>query len=153
STLPQAIALLREILREPAFPKEEFEIVRRQQLAELRQNLTDPHYLAPMTMQRKLRPYLPDDVRYVPTGEGAVARLEKVTVEDVRRLYEEQVGAVAGELAVVGEFDAAATAAALGAALKDWTAGTPYRRVERTAHTDVKGEKVVIATPDRENAV
>jgi zinc protease len=153
STLPKALELLREMLREPTFPKDELEILKRQQLAELRQNLTEPQYLAPTTLTRKLRPYPADDVRYIPTVEESIARTEKVTAEDVRRLYEEQLGAAAGEVAVVGDFDPEATTAALGAALKDWKAGTPYRRIERTARLDVKGERVVIATPDKENAV
>ena len=92
-------------------------------------------------------------MRYVPTIEESLARVEKVTVEDVRKLYEQQVGAAAGEVAVVGDFDAATTARALDNVLKDWKAGTPYKRIERTAHPEVKGEKVVIETPDKANAV
>ncbi len=153
ATLPRALELLREVLREPTFPKDEFEVLKRQQLAGLRQSSTEPQSLAPITLERKLDPYPPDDVRYTPTVEESVARLEKLTVEDVRKLYEEQVGAAAGEVAVVGDFDAPATAQALGDMLKDWKSATPYRRVGQTANTGVKGEKVVLATPDKENAV
>jgi zinc protease len=153
STLSKALALLREVLREPTFPKDEFEVLRRQQIAELRQNSGDPQYLAPTTLQRKLRPYPPDDVRYVPTVEESIVRLEKVTIEGVRRLYEEQLGAVAGEAVVIGDFDPAATAQTLGEMLQDWKAATPYRRVERKAHTEIVGEKIVLPTPDKENAV
>jgi zinc protease len=153
STLPKALELLREVLREPTFPKDEFEILKRQQLTQLRQGSTEPQVLGQLALRRKISPYPADDVRYVPTIDESIALMEKVTVEDVRKLYEQQVGAAAGEIAVVGDFDAEPTAKALGDVLKDWKSGTPYKRIEKTAHTDVKGEKVVIETPDKANAV
>jgi zinc protease len=153
STLPRAMELLREVLREPTFPKDEFDILKREQLTQLRQGSTEPQVLAQTALRRKISPYPSDDVRYTPTIEEAIAQVEKVTVEDVRKLYEQQVGAVAGEVAVVGDFDAEPTAKALGGVLKDWKSGTQYKRIERTAHTDVKGEKVVIETPDKANSV
>jgi zinc protease len=153
ATLPRALELLREVLREPSFPKDEFDVLKRQQLTQLRASSTEPQTLARIALLHKVHPYSPDDVRYVPTIEESLARVEKLTVEQVRQLYEQQVGAAAGEVAVVGDFDAAATSRALGEVLKDWKAGTPYKRIERNAHTDVKGEKVTIVTPDKANAV
>jgi len=153
STLPRALELLREVLREPSFPQNEFEILKRQQVTQLRQSSTEPQSLAVIALRRKLSPYPSDDVRYVPTVEEWMARLAKLTIEDVRKLYEEQLSALAGEAAVVGDFDAPKTEKALAEMLKDWKSGTPYKRIEKEAHTGVKGEKVVIATPDKENAV
>ncbi len=152
-TLPKALELLREVLREPTFPKDEFDILKRQELTQLKQGSTEPQVLAQLAMQRKIQPYPADDVRYTPTIEESIALTEKATAEDVRKLYEEQLGATAGEVAVVGDFDAEPTRKALGDVLAGWKAGTPYKRIERTAHTDVKGEKVVIETPDKANAV
>jgi zinc protease len=152
-TLPKALGLLREVLREPTFPKDEFDILKRDELTQLRQGSTEPQVLAQLALRRKVSPYPNGDVRYVPTVEESIARVEKVTVEDVRKLYEQQVGAAAGEVAIVGDFDAEPTAKLLGDVLNGWKSGTPYRRIERTAHTDVKGERVVIETPDKANAV
>jgi zinc protease len=153
STLPKALELLREVLREPTFPQEEFEILKRQQIAELRQNSTEPGSLAMTALERKIRPYSHDDVRYTPTDEESIALVERLTVEDVRKLYEEQVGAAAGEAAVVGDFDAPLAEQTLAEMLRNWKSATPYRRIERQAHLGVKGEKVVIATPDKKDAV
>jgi zinc protease len=152
STLPKALALVREVLREPTLPEDQFEILKRQSIAGLRQNSTEPQALAPRALRRKLNPYPADDVRYAPTIDEELAELEKLSVEDVRKLYREQLGAVAGEAAVVGDFDPETTAKALGDVLKDWKTDTAYRRIERPAHVDVKGEKVVIDTPDKANA-
>ena len=152
STLPKALELLREVLREPTFPEEEFDVLKRQLLTNVRQAQTDPQSLASLELRRKLRPYPAEDVRSVPTLEEVIGRLEKLTVADVRKLYEEQLGATAGEVAIVGDFDVDATAAALGAVLKDWKSATPYRRVEEVADTSVPGETIVLETPDKANA-
>jgi zinc protease len=152
STLPKALELLREVLREPTFPEGELDTMRRQLLASVRQAQADPQALASVELRRKLRPYPADDVRSVATFEEAIRRLEKVTVEDVRKVYEEQLGATAGEVAIVGDFDAAATATALGDILKDWKSATPYRRVEESVDTSVPGGRIVLETPDKANA-
>jgi zinc protease len=151
-TLPKALELLREVLREPAFPQDEFETIKRQALAGMRQGATEPQSLASDALVRKLQPYPAGDVRYQATTEERIALLEKLTVEDVRKVYEEQIGAAVAEVAVVGEFDAEATVKAVGAILDGWQSPTPYRRIEIPADTSVKGEKVVIRTPDKANA-
>jgi zinc protease len=152
-TLPKALELLREVLREPTFPQEEFDILKRQELTQLRQGSTEPQVLAQYALRRKISPYPEGDVRYNPTIEESIAWTEKLTVDDVRKLYEQQVGASAGEVVVVGDFDAEPTTKALGDMLNGWKSGTPYKRIERFAHPEVKGEKVAIETPDKANSV
>ena len=72
--------------------------------------------------------------------EESIARLEAVTLEQVRKLYAEQLGGQAGELVVVGDFDPAPATKQVDDMLKDWKATTPYQRIARPAKTDVKGE-------------
>ena len=43
----------------------------------------------------------------MPTIDESIQRLEGVTVDQVRKLYEEQLGGTAGEFVAVGDFDAA----------------------------------------------
>jgi zinc protease len=153
TTLPRALELLREVLREPAFPQDEFDLLRRQMIAGLRQNSTEPQTQAVLALRRKLATFPADDVRYVWPPDEGIAKLEKLTVEEVRKVYEEQVGGAAAEVVVVGDFDAEATAKSVGAVLDGWQSPTPYRRIENPADTSVKGEKVVIETPDKANAI
>jgi zinc protease len=151
--IPQVLDLLGEILREPSFPADEFDVLKRQSRAGLDQGRTEPQTLAARALERKLYPYPKDDVRYVPTVEESVERLDGVTLDQVRKLYEEQLGATAGEFVAVGDFDAAAVVKQVGAALKDWQAKTPYKRVERPFVEGVKAERIRIETPDKANAV
>jgi zinc protease len=52
-------------------------------------------------LARSLSPYGKDDVRYVPTPEENLSRVEAVTLDQVKAVYETQLGGAAGELAVV----------------------------------------------------
>jgi zinc protease len=152
-TLPKAIALLGEILREPAFPAEEFETRKRAMKSGLAASETDPAALAANKLARALSPYPADDVRYVPTTAETLARIEATTLDEVRALYETQIGGAHAELGVVGDFDPETTLAAVKDILKGWEAKVPYKRIDRTAKADVKGSKEDILTPDKANAV
>ena len=151
-TLPKALDLLGEILREPAFPAAEFETAKRGMRAGLAASLTEPAALAANRLARALSPYGPDDVRYVPTPEENLARVGAVTLEQVKGVYETQVGAAKAELGVVGDFDPDATVAKVKDILKGWESKVPVRRIERVAPPDRPGLKEDILTPDKANA-
>jgi zinc protease len=151
-TLPAALKLLGEILREPAFPAAEFDAQKRRSRAMSEMMRTEPQALAANRLSRALAPYSPTDVRYVPTAEESAKRMEDVTLPQVIALYEKQLGATEGEVAVVGDFDAEPTLAAIREILKDWKSEVPAKRIARAA-TDVAGFKEDILTPDKANAV
>jgi zinc protease len=153
TTLPKAIALLGEILREPAFPSEEFETMKLRSRAGLSSSTTDPATLANNALARSLSRYPKDDIRYVPTLEENQARSDAVTLDQVKALYETQIGAGKVELAVVGECDPETTLAQIKEILKGWESKIPVRRIERSSATDIAGTKLDIITPDKANAV
>jgi zinc protease len=152
STLPDALGLLGEILREPAFPEAEFDRMKRTSLSMAQAMRTEPTALAGNRLARALAPYPPSSIHHVPTPEESLKRIEAVTLEQVMSLYKNQVGAGAGELAIVGDFDAEPALAQLRTILKDWKSEVPIRRIGRTAPTDLAGLKENILTPDKANA-
>src|SRR5262249_48219390 len=85
--------------------------------------------------------------------EESIARLEAVSVEEIRKIYEEQVSAESGELAVVGDFEPAQVVKQITSLVGDWKAKTRYERIARPANTNVKGERITINTPEKKNAV
>jgi zinc protease len=151
--LPAALKLVGEVLREPSFPQEEFDILKRQTREGLERGRKEPTALASRLLQRKLSRYPADDVRYVPTLQESFERLEAVTREQVRQLYADQVGAEAGELVVVGDFDPQTATELVNDFLKDWKSRVRYERIARPARTDVAGGKTVLETPDKASAV
>jgi zinc protease len=151
-TLSKALVLLGEILREPAFPAAEFETMKRGSRTGMANSSTDPAALANNALARSLSRYPADDVRYVPTLAESQARAEAVTLDQVKALYETQVGAAKVELAVVGEFDQATVLAQVQEILKGWESKVPVRRIEREAATNLTASKQDIVTPDKANA-
>lgn len=153
STLPAALALLGEILREPSFPDAEFENSKRMMTQMFSNTAGDPTALASNRLSKALSPYAADDVRYVPTSEESLARMNAVTLDQIKTLYATQVGGSKGELAIVGDFDAESTLSKVKEILKGWESKIPVRRIERKAPADLVGSKSDILTPDKANAV
>jgi zinc protease len=152
STLPEVLKLLREELREPTVPDDEFEVLRNQQIKDNEAGLTDPAVQAQVTLRRKLQPFTKEDVRYLPTTEEKVARLRSLKLDEVRKLYREQINGQHGEVAIVGDFDPAEATKLLGEALADWKSSVSYKRLSETYKKHEAGTQV-INTPDKANAV
>ncbi len=151
-TLPAVLEILRQVLREPLLPKSEFEIMKNERLAGLEQMKTEPSLLAPRLLQRTLSPYDKDNIRYQPTIEESIERLKATTYEQVAQIYREYLGSQAGELTIVGNFDADASLPALKTALADWKATKPYARIANPIVAEVSGARLQINTPDKANA-
>jgi zinc protease len=151
--LARVVQILGEILREPMFPEDEFETLKRADIENIRAQMKEPGPLAIQALARKLAPHGKDDLRYVGTHEEIIARLEATTLEQLRQLYGSQVGGANGELVVVGDFDPEQIAQQVDGLLTGWKTTTPYQRLAASANTTVGGGSEVIQTPDKANAV
>ncbi|HVK10856.1 MAG TPA: insulinase family protein, partial [Gemmataceae bacterium] len=151
--LPAVLAIVRDVLREPAFPADEFDTMKRNVLAALTAAKADPDSLAAEALRRKLQSSPKTDIRYQPTTDEVIERVKALTVGDVKAVYADLVGADAGELVAIGDIDPAAVSAGLEPALKGWTSKVPYARVAVAATPVAKGETVRLATPDKANAI
>jgi zinc protease len=151
-TLPEVLGLLRQVLREPLLPADQFEVLKRERLAAMEQMKTEPAMLAPRLLQRELNPYPKDDIRYVPTVEESIERLQKTTYEQVAELHREYLGSQSGELTIVGDCDADACLPILKATLAGWRAPKPYARIPTPIVAEIAGSQHTINTPDKANA-
>ncbi|WLD11093.1 insulinase family protein [Planctellipticum variicoloris] len=150
--LPAVLDLLRQVLREPALPPAELEILKQAHRSDLEQGLTDPQSLAVRAINRKLNPYPPSDVRYSMTLEEELKAAIELDLAAVKKLYSNFLGAQAGQLVVVGDFDPETTMEAVTGMLKGWQAAQPYERISRSGNLDLKAETIRILTPDKANA-
>lgn len=150
--LPAVLKLLKQILREPSLPEDEFEILRRESLAAGEQQLTDPQYLAVTRVRRTVSPYPKSDVRYIPTIEEDLARTKAIARDQLLKLRDEYLGNTAGEIAVVGDFDADETEGLLRQIFDGWNAERSYEHLPKIYFSDVAGGKQQIDTPDKANA-
>ena len=147
-----ALRLLAEVLREPAFSAEEFALLKEEQLASMEIQKSEPQLQAGIALQRHMNPREPGHPLYTPTADEAIAAIEALTVEEVRAFYDEFFGAGAATLSVVGDFDEAEAAAIVDEAFGDWTAQVSFQRTP-TNFRDVPAEQIQIETPDKANAM
>jgi len=151
--LVEMIDVLRQVLREPAFPTEELDILKQRRASELEEQITEPQALAPRAISQKMNPYPVGDVRYQPNLSDELKLVQGIELARVKKIYDEFLSAQAGELAIVGDFDESATIAAMTSALKDWKSKAPYERITRVADNPPKPEMIRIETPDKANAM
>jgi zinc protease len=146
-----AMQLAVEMLREPAYPEKEFELMKAQRVKALENAPTEPTQLAAETLQRQLSPYSKGDVMYSPTREEQLAELQKVTLDDVKKFHDQFYGASFGVLAVVGPVEAAEVQKIATPLLGNWKTSMTYTRIEaKYKKADAINKK--IETPDKANA-
>ncbi len=151
--LPEVIALVGDILRHPRFEASELEVLRRQIITGLEQNSNDPQAVAPRMVRQKLSPYGREDIRYVQTLAEEIEMYRGVKIDEIKAAYETFLSNQAGEVAVVGDFDAEQVKTLVKTQLADWSTTIPYVRVDRPAYTSAPGVVELIETPDKANAV
>ncbi|MDQ5837194.1 MAG: insulinase family protein [Acidobacteriota bacterium] len=149
--LPAVMRLVAEILREPSFPASEFELLKREQLASIEQNKSEPTFIAFTAFNRMLNPYPKGDVRYVSTPEEDLANIGAATLEDVRQFYKDFYGASDVTLTVVGDFDPKEVSALTTQLFGDWKSPKPFTRVPNL-YKDVPAANQSFPAPDKANA-
>ncbi|HEX2570414.1 MAG TPA: pitrilysin family protein [Polyangia bacterium] len=151
--LPAVLTLLGEVLSQPAFPAEQFEIVRKELLTSFEEELQDPQAQAFQTLLRKIDPHPVDDVRYLPTTRELIERVRALKLADVAGVYRELWGGSASALAIVGDFDAQQVRTTLVAELGGWRSPRPFQRIAEPFQAGIAGSEERIVTPDKQMAM
>ena len=116
---PDAVRLIADLARRPAFPASELERVRQNLVRSLAVAKSQPQPAADATLAAAYYGTTHPYGRLYPTE----AQLKGYTLADVQRFYSENFGARRARLYVAGRFDAAAVRAAIEQAFADWQAG------------------------------
>jgi zinc protease len=149
--LADLMRLAAEALTEPAFPPDEFEKQKRERLAGLDEQRTDPESIAERALERWNNPYQKGDVRYEPTFDEEIAEINATTLDQVKAFYARFVGGANAELAVVGDFDVAAVRALATELFGQWKSPSPYARVPNPYRPPAP-TVLSATTPDKANA-
>ncbi len=149
--LPAVMRLVAEILREPAFPASEFELIKQENLAGIEQNKSEPRQIASTAFNRTLSPYPKGDVRYVSTSEEDIADINAATLDQAKQFYKDFYGASNAQLTVIGDFDDKEVAKLATDLFGGWKSPKPYTRVP-TLFKDVAPVNQSFPAPDKANA-
>jgi zinc protease len=149
--LPEVLKLVAKVLREPTFPASELDQLKNERVTDIESQRKEPNAIARLALARHDNPYKKGHVRYEPTFEESIADINAVSVDRMRGFYSGFYGIDSADVAVVGDFDAAALKAELEQLFGGWKAKTPYKRVANPIYPmTASSEKV--ETPDKANA-
>ena len=149
--LPEALKLMAEVLREPAFDAKEFELLPEQRLAGIEAQRSEPGPLARQALNRHLSDYPEEHPFYSPTFDEQISRLESATLEQARDFWASFYGTQSGAISIVGDFDPEEIITLLRDIFGEWTAQATFVRLPRP-YQEVETLSVVIETPDKANA-
>jgi zinc protease len=149
--LPATLDLIAEILRQPSFSAEELDTLKREKVAELEQGRSEPRSIAVREFGRYGNPYKRGDDRYVPTLDEEIAELKAPDAAALKAFHAAFYGGSATEIAIVGDFDAAAIRTQLERLFGDWTSPQSYTRVPDPLIARNPAQ-IPIETPDKANA-
>ncbi|HYP08459.1 MAG TPA: pitrilysin family protein [Bryobacteraceae bacterium] len=150
--LPATLKLLAEILREPAYPENEFDQLKNSALSANEQALRDPQALGFLTLRQHIAPYAKGDLRRTRLPQEEIEEMKATTLDEVKKFYNEFYGASNAEFTLVGDFDPAEMKTLAGQLFGDWKSPGKYTRVP-FAYRPATAINQSIETPDKENAV
>ncbi|MGO9257771.1 MAG: M16 family metallopeptidase [Bryobacteraceae bacterium] len=146
-----ALRLAVELLKDPAYPVNDFDQMLDQRLKALENPPTEPTQLAAENLNRHLSPWSKGDALYQETREEQIAALKKVTLDDVKKFHDQYYGANFGVFAVVGPIDAAAVKQAATELLSNWNTRMTYKPIV-AAYKSAPPINQKVETPDKANA-
>ncbi len=153
ANLPALLDVMREVLRAPSFNQSEFDLLVKENLANLESSRSEPQsVVAEAAKAKNNAPYKKGDIRYSEMIDEAIALYKAATLESAKEFYKNYYGASASELTLVGDFDAAIVKPKLASLLGDWNSAMKYNRAP-SLELVAKGDVVTLETPDKANAI
>ena len=150
--LPAVLRLAAEVLRDPSFDEKELAELKSQNLAAAEASRGEPGTLAQIALQQALLDYPRGHPRHVNSVDETIAGAKAVTAAELHRFHDEFFGANAGELVVVGDFDAPVVEQESRQLFGSWRSRESVAPLPEVLTPTVAATKV-IETPDKANAV
>jgi len=125
----ELMATLAEVVQTPAFPEDEFQLIRERRRAELTHQLEDPRELASL---KYLRLFF-GDAPYGQPVQGELKSLDALNLTELHDFYRRELTPATSTLVVVGMMDFAAVTAEASRLWDSWTAGGPASPVYTAA--------------------
>lgn len=149
--LPTVMSLVAEVLRDPAFPASEFDLLKQETLASVEQKKSEPTQIASTEFSRTLSPYPKGDVRYVTTSDEDISAVNATTLEQAKQFYKDFYGASNAQLTVIGDFDEKSVTKLATNLFGDWKSRSAFTRVPNL-FKDVAPVNRSFPAPEKANA-
>jgi len=149
--LPALLALVLEILHEPAFPSGELETWKRQTATSLTDARANPTSVASRALARHANPWPADDVRYTPSFDEELALTAALSAEQLHAFHQRFYGAGNLLFSAVGDFDADVITQTLLDGIQHWRSAPAWTPIPRP-YREVEPAHFTLDTPDKANA-
>lgn len=149
--LIETLKLVKEVLRDPAFPADEFEKAISEEVAGIESQRSEPQAIAFNRIQKHTSPYPKGDPRYSESFDESIASLKALKLDEVKKFYKDYFGANNATMSVVGDFDANEIKALTSTLFGDWKSSMSFTRIPNKA-IPVQTINESIETPDKANA-
>lgn len=113
----KTLALVEEILLQPRWDEEQFELTKLRMINNIKRNQANPNYLASLAFDKLV--YSDDHILSVP-GSGTLESLESITMDDLKEFYNKSVSPSVARMHVVGKIDQDRVMAGLGTLVANW---------------------------------
>jgi zinc protease len=146
-----ALALAMHLLKESVFPQVEFEELRSTVVKGIEGQLKDKSAQAQNAWSRYGNPYAKGDPRYHDTLEESLQAIKLVTRDQAFSFYRRFYGAQHAQVSLLGPVDVSEYQQAVTAALDNWRAAEPWRRIAEPM-VEAAPTRLVFDTPDKSNS-
>ncbi len=150
--LPDLITLIHEVVTSPAFPEKEFEMLKKQRLARLEAQSSDPQALAFRRVSTSFNRYPKGHYLHTPTIQEEIDEISQTELQDLADFHHSVYGGESIQVAIVGEFEADIVSDLIVDKFQDWKAKNSYQRLENE-FKPVSKIQDIIETPDKKNSV
>jgi len=115
----KTLSLVEEILLQPRWDEEQFELVKLRMINNIKRNQASPDYLAMVAFDKLI--YGDDNILSIPQG-GTVESIESITMDDLKDFYHKTVSPSVARMLVVGQLNQDRVVTGLGKLSTNWEA-------------------------------
>jgi zinc protease len=149
--LGPVLALVDEILRQPTYPQDQFDLVIKEDVTNLEDQKSDPQSQALVATTRAAAPYPTNHPLYTPTTDEQIAGLKVLKLAEVKK-FSAMLGTSNATMTIVGDVDTAAIKPWIEKTWGSWKSPRPWKRLERKYTATAAGEQT-LDFPDKANAM
>jgi len=149
--LAAVLALVDEILRQPSYPQDQYDIFIKETLTALDEQKSDPQAQAFLTVSRTVSPYPKNHPLYVPTTDEAIAGIKALRLADVKK-FPAMFGTSNATMTIIGDVDTATIKPWIEKTWGAWKSPRPWKRIERKFTATATADQI-LDFPDKANTL
>ncbi|MCX7547205.1 pitrilysin family protein [Xanthomarina sp. F1114] len=147
--LNTVVELLAEELRYPLFDEDEFQLIKDQNIGQLKQGLLDPSTMGNIALLQIIYPE--GHPNYATSIEALIEEVQNTSIEDVKAFHKKYFGPKSMHLVAIGDVDAKPLYKAISTSFKGWKGGVDQLLTSKEI-AKVNAETKIITIPEKPSA-